>query len=144
MAGWDIPVRAAAGVRAGARGRGRPRNVQRYRRRPGERLRTKKWISPISREKVAKKKSAVAEIINIVSKKFNYFASLANKFFLYKSQQFIYFRKKKKFRANFPENESLILFNAYGQLSTKTITFAREKAGWIWKEDRAQKVVALF
>jgi ankyrin repeat domain-containing protein 13 len=26
------------------------------------------------------------------------------------------------------------------QLSTKTITFTREKAGWIWKEDRAQKV----
>jgi hypothetical protein len=26
------------------------------------------------------------------------------------------------------------------QLSTKTISFAREKAGWIWKEDRAQKV----
>jgi hypothetical protein len=27
------------------------------------------------------------------------------------------------------------------QLSTKTITFTREKAGWIWKEDRAQKVI---
>ena len=25
-------------------------------------------------------------------------------------------------------------------LSTKTISFTREKAGWIWKEDRAQKV----
>jgi hypothetical protein len=41
--------------------------------------------------------------------------------------------------------QNFILFNAFnGQLSTKTITFAREKAGWIWKEDRAQKVVALF
>ena len=26
------------------------------------------------------------------------------------------------------------------QLSTKTISFTREKDGWIWKEDRAQKV----
>ena len=25
-------------------------------------------------------------------------------------------------------------------LSTKTISFTREKAGWIWKEARAQKV----
>ena len=26
------------------------------------------------------------------------------------------------------------------QISTKPITFTREKAGWIWKEDRAEQL----